>query len=208
MQKYNRPRDTFDYARQAWKAAMQIKRLVNVEQKHHYFTTSFNNASTWQLFHISGVPQGDGSFQRDGISIKPLQVTVKIHFSTISSRAFMESRVLLLRGKSEQGDGATEYLNAYTEGPFDMVAFKTNTTRYNSQTLYDKVYHVEATNPIAGSTSKYVEFNVKLDRHITYDGTNTVAEDGGLYLMFAGLDGTGTGNNVIEFNSCMSFVDN
>lgn len=206
--KYSRPKDTFDYARQAWKAAMQLKRMVNVEYKKHYFAdTNLAPTLSWQIRTLSLIPQGDGSFQRDGIGVKPQNLSVFLNLGASADGTVTTYRIVILRGKHEQGDGATEYLNAYEDGsaPRDLMSFKRNDERFNSKTLHDQLYHVEATNPAGAAINRFFRFDIKLTGHITFDGTNTDAEDGGLYMLYC----TNLTETVgCEVNSVLSFTDN
>lgn len=201
--------DTFDIARQAWKGVMQLKRIVNAEFKWHFFTeAAMANSINWQIRNLSGVPQGDTATSRDGISIKPLTLTLKLEMrNVIANTGTVYHRIIILRGKNEQGDGTTEYLPAFEDGAagiLDILRFKDQDRRFASKTLLDKMYRTEATNPTNDIASSFHTEVIKLDGHINFIGSGTAPENGGIYMLYVSnaLDGT------MITHAKMSFTDN
>lgn len=207
---YTRPKDTFDYARQAYKAAMQIKRLVNVEvKKFDYSETAITPTASWQIRNLAGISQGDLNANRNGDSVKPMSITFRLMITCATTTPYKGFyRLILLRGKHEQGDGTTEYLNAYEDGGAgigDIIKFKLDDQMYNSTTLHDKVYTWSKPGTTTIVTTHFQEFCVKLDGHINYAGTATAPEDGGLYLLFVGSNVT---DQSWDIHSRLTFTDN
>lgn len=207
-----RPRDTFDYARTAWRAAMQLKRIVNVEHKtFDYAETGIAATASWQIRNLSGISQGDTDNTRDGDSVKPLSISVRILLrgaggSQDTNRNYL--RIILLRGKHENGDGTTQYLDAYEDGAagiVDLLKFKQAEERYNSTTLHDKTYSVSPTVSMSNDTYNFMEFVVKLNGHIDFPGTGTAPNNGGLYLLFATVDPSG---QAFDVHSRIIYTDN
>lgn len=222
----HRKPDAFDYARSAWKATKQIKRLINVEVKRHFFsevitatTPGVGINDTWASRSLCSVAQGDTTLTRDGNSIKPLSLSIRMLFqiaqSTQANFIDRHLRVILLRAKSEQGAGATEVLSAYTGNNVlsvneDILSFKNPALLYNTTTLMDKVYKLRSCDQNnTGITRLYINESLKLSGHINFAGSTTAPEDGGIYMVFCtDLPSTVSGSPALSINSVLTFTDN
>lgn len=209
---YGRKPDTFDVAREAWRGVQKLKRIVNAEYKHHPFTeVNILANQAWGIRALSNIQQGDNQEQRDGISVKPLNLTIKVQMKVTSGtkdNSFIQ-RIIILRGKHENGDGLTELIQAYEDGVAgidDYQRFKRIASRFNSKTLHDKYYKLEATNTVSSQCERIFQFNIKLDGHIGFGtGTNN-PQNGGLYMLFAANETDVS--SVMNINSRLSFTDN
>lgn len=186
-----------------------MKRYVNPEIKVHYFTKlSEAYGTTWSIADLSEISQGDTQTERDGIFVKPMNLTCKLWMKKgVADNDATQMRIIILRGKHENGDGLANYITAYEGGSgaiTEFMRFKLNSTKYNSKTLHDKVYKVEATNPLTGLTSRFIEFNIRLNGTIKFTGASTdTAEDGGLYMLYASSNSFGS----FDWHSKLTFTD-
>lgn len=222
----HRKPDAFDYARSAWKATKQIKRLINVEVKRHFFSEVITSTTpgtgindTWASRSLCSVAQGDTNLTRDGNSIKPLSLSLRMIFqiqqSTQANFIDRHLRVILIRCKSEQGTGATEVLTAYQGNNVlsvneDILSFKTPSLLYNTQTLMDKVYKLRTCDQNSTGISRlYINESLKLNGHINFAGAVSAPEDSGIYMLFCtDLPATVGGSPALSVNSVLTFTDN
>lgn len=225
LTRYRKP-DAFDYARSAWRATKQIKRLINVEVKRHYFSEGISSttpgtgiSSSWAARSLCNVAIDDTMYTRDGNSIKPLNLSFKLLFQMAQGTAanFVDRhlRVIILRCKSEQTTGATEVLSAYTgtsglPSNEDILSFKSPTTRYNTTTLMDKVYKLRVSDQNSTGTARLmISETMKLSGHINYFDASTAPENGGIYMLFCTDEPLVTsGAPTLFINSSLSYTDN
>ena len=208
LTRYRKP-TTYDYARAAYSASMKLKRFVNPEVKVHYFDKlSETYGTTWSIANLSAIPQGGGQDNRDGIMVKPMNLTCHLWLKKgVADNDATQFRIIILRGKHENASTA-DLLQAYQGGSVaitDFMGFKLNSTKFNSKTLHDRVYKVEATNSLTGLTSRFVRFNIKLTGKIQYTGVaTTIPEDGGLYMLYVSSNSFGS----FDFQSKLTYTDN
>lgn len=205
----NRKPTTRDYAITAYRGVQRMKRYVNPEVKVHYLTKLAEAyGTTWSIASLCNMAQGDTQSTRDGVLIKPMNLTCKLWLKKgATDNDATQFRLIILRGKHEAGNTG-DLLTAYDGGSVaitDFMGFKLNNTKFNSKTLHDKVYKVEATNPINALTSRYIDFNIKVGGSIKYDGPMAgTPEDGGLYMLYVSSNSAGS----FDFQSKLTFTDN
>lgn len=207
LTRYRKP-TTYDYARAAYSASMKLKRYVNPEVKVHYYTKlSEAYGTTWSLAALHEMAQGTNDSSREGIMIKPMNLTCKLWLKKgATDNDATLFRCIILRGKHEAGS-TLDLVNAYVGGNPSIAPFmryKENGLKWNSKTLHDKVYKIEATNPLTALTSRYIEFNIKVRTTIKYTPGSNTAEDGGLYLLYASSNSAGS----FDWMSKLSYTDN
>lgn len=205
--RYGKP-TTYDYARTAYKNVMKLKRYVHPEFKVHYFAKlSEVMGTTWSIASLCAMSQGDNDQAREGIMIKPINLTCKLWMKKgATDLDATQFRVIILRGKHEAGTTADLAL-AYDGGNpsiSEFLRFKENGLKFNSKTLHDKTYKFEASNTINNLTSRYVEFNIRLNGTIKYTPEATTCEDGGIYMLYAASNDDAS----FDWHSKLSYTDN
>ncbi len=171
-----------DKAAQALAIAKRIKRLINVEIK--FFdtvdSTGVTVSKTGQIFNLTLVPEGLDLNQRGGSSLKTMWLHSRMTLTGQSAGVADKVRFILFRAKNENGVAQTiaNYLEIV-----DVNSPKDWDNRFHTKTLIDKTITIDnATDKIIHS----LEWHEKLFGHVTYTGSTTTIEDGGLYLIVIG----------------------
>lgn len=201
--RYRKP-DNFDIARQAWKGVMQIKRMINVEYKHHVVddtgTAVTNNGANFDDLCV--IPQGDGETNRDGVSIKPINFVMRYLMTQHASATNTLIRLVILRMKTEN-DTAPTFADIFPATP--LLKPKIQDKRFNSKILYDKYFTLCDT----GQAIRAGTISLKLFGHINYDASDTTGDDkeaGGLYLLAISNEATNT--PTLAYHMRLTFTDN
>jgi len=191
-------------------ALSRVNRLQNaVETKFKYTFLDDDPASlSWQIIRVHAVAQGDGSDQRVGDSIKPisLQVKVKMDHGSATTSSF-DCRIIVLRGKNEQGDGLTKYIGAYNDGTAapNMLKYKAEDQMYSSRTLYDRQFHVVGGNYDTNSNQKYSMINVKLGGYTNFENAAIDVADGGIYILY--VSNLTAATNLLSLHCKLKYTD-
>lgn len=199
-----RKRDNFDLARSAWKGVMQIKRMINVEYKHHVVDdtgTAVTNSGT-NFDDLCVIPLGDSEGSRDGVSIKPINFVFRYMLTQHASATNTLVRLVFLRMKVEN-DTAPTFADIFPATP--LLKPKIQDKRFNSKILYDKYFTLCDT----GQAIKAGTITLKMFGHINYDASDTTGDDkeaGGLYLLAISSEATNT--PTLAYHSRLTFTDN
>lgn len=195
--------NVLEKANRALQIASQIKRYVNVEVKRHDRVVGpVNVTNAGILNNLTIIPQGDTAVQRDGISVKLMNLTIRgsLHCSSLQDAS--QARVIVFRGKQENGVGygASDILETTT-----VYSPKNYTERFRSKILYDERFMLN--NPDGGTQQvKQFNINVKLGGHVRYsEGSNDI-EDGGVYVLY--ISDQATNLPIINYYSRITFTDN
>lgn len=203
FKRYRAP-DSFDYARNAWQAVKKIKRMINTEVKHHDViqATENNITSAGTLDYLASIPAGDGNTEREGISIKPLNLTIRFQLRKETAGASGNTvRIGVCRGKQENATGLVFddiYELAGTLQP------KTYDKRFKTKILKEKSYSMDE-----NSTSKtiFVTWVIPLMGHVNYDVSSNFPENGGIYLYYFS-NVAATNFPKISYHARLTFTDN
>lgn len=194
--------DAFDYARTAWDGVKQIWRFVNTEVHYHDAGTTITPNNAGVLNNLASIPIGDDVDNRTGISIKPLSVNLKCQININSAATTTFVRLLVFRGKNENGTNiAITDLFAST----GAQQFKVFDKRFKTKILMDKTWALGSN----GRQSAFYDGLIKLNGHITYDeqdSTGATYEAGGLY--FLAFSSNTTNLPTIIWQSRFKYVDN
>lgn len=194
-----------DVAYKAYKIARTLKRFVNTEHKYHDVINNTGISATGTIVNLtSGIAQGDTAVTRDGSSIKLARLSLRIHLTINSNATASMARIILFRGKQENGGTytVTDILDNGTT-TYQMIAPKTRTERFRTKFIYDKTSSLS----INGRRDVFLDWNFKLYGHTEYsDAAGTTIENGGLYMLYISNE---TLNNVnFTYYSRLTFVDN
>lgn len=195
-----------DKATRALALVNNVRRFINVEVKHHDVSYTAGALSTaGQVFNLCNPAQGDTLNQRDGISIKPLHLSIRGSFrGNGSDTTANRIRVIIFRGKQENGVSFTTTDLLETAS---VYSFKNYTDRFRTKILHDKIYIPTAK---AGTATEHptCEFNIneKLFGHINFVESASTIENGGLYMLV--LMDSGINTSYMTANIRTSFTDN
>lgn len=189
----------------ALKTASYIARLVNVEFKRHDVEQGVTVTNTGTLSYLSAVGQGDQHTLRDGISIKPMHLTLRATFHALSQDPTV-FRIIIFRGKQENGiiPSITDVLE-----DVDVNSFKNYTDRFRSKILMDRKYVMD---PVGTGITKSISWTQKLFGHINYqEAPSDLPESGGLYMILISQGVVGTGVNeqtAFNYKTRLTYTDN
>lgn len=204
--KYRRRRlDNFDLARQAWKGVMQLKRMVNVEYKQHVVNSPTNAVSDTEAtaLDLAVIPIGDTQSTRDGTSIKPINLVMRMITTQHASATNTQVRVVIFRSKAEN-DNTPTTTSVFGTATF-LVLPKVQDRRFNTKILYDRYISLSS----AGKSNDIRTIILKLHGHINFDNEDTTGDDkeaGGLYMCLVSNEATNTPN--VQYYSRLTFTDN
>jgi len=193
----------------ALKIAQKVARLVNVETKYYENNISTNMNSSGAILNISDVPTGTTDSTREGIAIKPLRLSGRLHLLMNVTAVSTAVRVIIFRGKTEKGINYGVFGSAPTDILDDdtnpYLARKNRSNRFDTKFLYDKIHNFSGN----GTNNKLIDFNIRLDGHINFLETSGIDHDvdtGGLYLMTISDQAVNT--PALRGQLTLTFVDN
>lgn len=184
---------------------MQIKRMINVEYKHHNVDDSTGTAVTnsgTNLDDLCVIPVGDAETDRDGTSIKPINFVMRYMITQHASATNTLVRLVIFRSKFEN-DTAPTLASIFPSSP--LLKSKIPDKRFSTKILYDKYF----TLCDSGTAIRAGTIALKLHGHINYDGGETTGDDkesGGLYLLAISSEATNT--PTLSYVSRLTFTDN
>lgn len=192
------------YAYKAYKMAMWLKRLVNVEIKKLdgdiYSGASVTN--TGSVTQLTAVAQGDTDLTRNGNSIKPLSLLMKgeIQMSTSASNSVV--RVMVFKDTQQVADTSPS-VGDVLDGSFTnlYLAPLNNETVGRFKVIYDKLFRLN----IQGKSSAIINVYKKLYGHVRFNGSaSTDIQKGGIYLLVVGDEPTNIPSITLQTRICYS----
>lgn len=189
--------------------AKKLARLVNVEKKLHELSLASTSATTsgllWPIAHnttsypANAITQGDGYQNRDGMSVKPMFLSIKGTCwtnSALTAGARLRIIVFLHKNANDQTIFPTTYLNSAS-----VTSFKSWSNRFHFKTLFDHTYNLNANS----TEIKGIDIKKKLYGHITYTENSDLIENGAYYVL--AIADAGSAINM-AWNMRLTFVDN
>lgn len=183
-----------------------VRRFINTEVKHYDTSYTAGGLSTsGQVINLCAPSKGDTISARDGISIKPLHLSIKGSFrgngaDTTPNRI----RAILFRGKQENGSvpTTTDVLESQS-----VYSHKNYTDRFRTKVLYDKIF-IPTTRANALAEHPTCEFNLeeKLQGHINFSEASDLIEAGGIYLLL--LMDSAVNTSYFTMKTRVTFTDN
>lgn len=188
--------------KQALALAKKVARMVNVEYKRDI--TTFNAAVGWTgtITNLCNPTQGDGVTNRDGDSLKLIRCSGRIYCTMNASATNTVVRVIMFRGKNENGTTYAPNDILYTTTGQMVFNPKEYTNRFQTKVLMDRTYSLSST----GKSNFYINVNQKLFGHINFETGGTGIENGGLYLLLVGSEQLNT--PTVAYTLTTSFTDN
>ncbi len=195
-------------ASKALSVAYAVKRLVNVEFKHHnvqQLNTSITDAGL--IVQLSNVGQGDNSQQRDGGSCKFTSFRLAYQFRISQSAVSTIVRVMVVHDK-QTNQAVFTLADLLFDATIQDAIFSppniNNASRFNI--LYDRL-HSMAINGNSANIARIV--HKKLNLKTRYDaavGDITDLTQDSLALVFIGDQATN--DPAVSFNYRSRFIDN
>lgn len=202
FKRYRAP-DTFDYARNAWQAVKKIKRMINTEVKHHDVIEpdEVNITDQGTMDYLSSIPAGDSNEQREGISVKPLNLTIRFRIKRNGAGGtFQVVRIGVCRGKQENGS-VLVFDDVYQLA--GILQPKTYDKRFKSKILKEHSYVLEENSSTSAIFQTWV---IPMTGHINFDSSSNSPESGGIYFYY--ISDVSTNPPQIEYHARLTFTDN
>lgn len=197
------PKRSNGYASMAYKGlrlATRLARLVNVEKKMYEIQNTLTPATTGTVVALANPAQGDTDITRDGDSIKPLNLHIKLLARFNSSATRSGLRVTIVRTKYERAVQPT-LLTVFGSSTPALVANKDWDNRFDTKILYDRVFRLDAEHE-----QFMVDKMIRLDGHIQFDGGSTDTNNGGIFMLVYSDEATNYPS--LLYQTRMIFVDN
>lgn len=182
--------------------------LLNAEIKYIDAGAAVASSSTASVIYLSGVPQGDGQSERDGLSLKLKGGLIKLMLTANASASRTTERILLVADTRCQKALPTAAEIIDTTRVTGLLNLTTWTNRFI--VLHDETTVIGTTTG-AGLNSwwKTLDFQALMDVHINYTNTSaaiTSANEFALYLVHWNNEATNTAS--LNYDSRLFFVDN
>lgn len=170
----------------AAKLASMVYKVVNAEEKYHDHTlTAANLTDSGAVANLTAISQETTAASdtvREGDSIRPQRLEMRVRMTrstTVGGAA--ACRLILFRYKNERGSvpTVTDILESAS-----VVSPKKHDDRFESKVLFDKLFTMNPGLAGTGNMNKVFDLRFKLDGHVNYEGTNTIPNNGGLYLLY------------------------
>lgn len=191
-------------AKYAWKGVKMIRELINVEKKFFDVTTTAMYNTTWLIYNLSNIPEGDDYNQRQGNSILAQSIFLRSKVTWNPAATGGQSvRMILLVDNDQRGvdPTAAELLEAPSTN-ITSPLLHTVSKRFN--VLMDKVITLT---PV--DSTRNFKIYKKYNRHIKYQatsGADSACYEGNLYL-FISSDQTASLPSV-EWYHRLRYTDN
>lgn len=194
-------------AQQALMTANAVKKLLNVEFKHHDASASATPSSSGAVYLLSTIPQGDGPSTRDGSSVRIKSLTIHGYasYNTSSTDPPKRSilRVMVVQARTDQSPTTATLLD--NADVLSMRNLDYTGNQYFS-VLADRTIHMEVYNPQKPLSFQINDFP---EEHIEWDNSDTAGTNykkGGIYI-FA-ISDQSTYTPTYEYQSRVRYIDN
>lgn len=180
--------DLVTMAKVGYRLGKKAIRMINSEVKFYDVQgTNVSFSSTGTVLQLCNPSTGDGDNARDGSSIKPARLTLRMNWSSNTTDTTPQRvRLVLFRGKMEKSSTPTISTILQDTSQYDAIVSPKNwDTKFETKILYDRSFSLT---PDAGADQQYklIRLNKKLFGHIKFatdDTAGTDIENGGLYML-------------------------
>lgn len=133
-------------------------------------------STTGTVIPLSGIAQGDGSQNRDGLQVFPTSIEMRLNLALGLLATASVVRIVIYQYLSRVSTSVQDYFDATPT----VQDFKAINQQYESRTIYDRTYSLNST----GIPEKNFYIKRKLKGIIAYDGaTGTDIAKNGLYMI-------------------------
>lgn len=196
-------RRTFDIAKEALNTALKVKSLINVEFKHVDVTaTTVTPANTGNIQALSSIAEGDGSNQREGLSIRAKSLYLNYSVQEHASATATQCRVMLIKDKNPRGSTPT-WSEIMEENNVLSLMNNLYTKRYT--VLYRKDHFLSSTGELIEGGSAYIKLN-DIVKYNSSGGAATDIEANGYYLVTCSNQATNVPS--VNFVTRLRYIDN
>lgn len=188
-----------DTAYKAYKAAMYVKNLINVEKKHLDIQTTINPDWDGDYFVLNVPPAGTGDSQRIGDSIlnKSFAISATIH----TNGANVVVRTILIWDKQNKINTLSDLIE-FTGSVYSVLSPFNKDNSREFRVLSDRVHESDAHHPLV----YFSHAKSHLDNHTQFEaGTTNI--NSGAYKFFI-LCARNTSVPIVDIVSRFTYIDN
>ena len=195
-----------DTASKALAVAYSVKKLLNVEFRHHEAEVTINPSTSGLVSNLSLVAQGDASTQREGNSFRAKSLTLR-GTDTANSSATSPTvvRHIIFQDLQQQGTAPTpsNVLKALN------VNSNLNIVDFPKRFKVLRDWTTDLSTVSAGRGNQSYKYHIKLDSVLKYDGPGgTAAEQRYGQLYHLTLSNQSTNTPTCSLYHRLRFVDN
>ncbi len=197
--------NVLEKANRALALVNNVRRFINTEVKHHdVIVTAFRIPLTGNVNNLAVISQGDTSNNRDGLSLKPLNLTFRATLLHRTPQDDSRVRLIIFRGKQENGIAYTSQDLLETD---NVLSPKNYSDRFRSKILCDKTFTMNQMFD-ASNRSYHFEKVIKMHGHVNYSEGSNAIEDGGIYIMVLSDQTLTADQPEISYYARLTFTDN
>lgn len=192
----------------------KLKQLVNTEHKYHDVMSATTHSWSGTFSTLNSIAQGSQNDQRNGNSIKLMNLSIKGEIIKSGSANDTQVRVIIIWDQQNWMNAVTQYLQtgASPPGPYIGTAYapfapKDFDLRFDCKTLYDKVFIVNDDYQ-SRLLNIYIKFAHKKanQNHTNYEGTASTINTGALHMII--ISNEGTNLPTVRYNARLTYIDN
>lgn len=218
-------RKAYPYMRTAGKAlsigisaarvAAQVASLINAEWKYYDRSdVDTNVTSAGAILYLSNMAQGDTEITRNGVSILPKGISVRMKMTINGSATNSLCRAMIVVDR--ECDGAEPSISEVLDS-VDVMSFRNRDNKGRFAMLYDKTFTLRALDKQEINIKFNKKFNSPSKRpnpkrkwyHIQYGGSSAAITDlrkGNIFLFF--ISDEATYSPTVKTFSRLTYVDN
>lgn len=190
-------------ATKALKIALMTKRLLNVEYKHiDTNSTTITPGATGAIYSMNSCAEGDGSGNRNGLSLRMKSLYLKVYFQMHASATASAIRWCVVLDKSPNSNIAT-YSDIFESN--SIVSQTNNKTNHRFRVLSDNLLTMSGSGEENGSRNVYKQLN-HVVKYSSGGGTDGDLEKNQILLCIVSNEATNTPS--FNYSSRVRFIDN
>lgn len=192
----NYSKNSYTLAKKAFYLAKKAQ--VTKELKHNEITGTITApTSSGSITELSATTQGDTNNTRNGDTIYPTSLALRMKMNINASADSTQVRVIIFRWISEAPSGVGNILESTS-----ITSFKDQNERFQSQFLYDRVFNLNSVNKPELFFSK----RIKLTKPISYsEAAPGVANRNGIWILIISDEAVNT--PTLAYNTRLYFKD-
>lgn len=200
---YRKGKKAVGLAYKAYKTAMLVKSLVNVEYKlkdasAQNFTVGQSASNMYRLTDIS---QGTDYNQRDGLSIKLKSLYIRWGAKINTSADQTQLRCVVFRDMNSDVSTNPTYSDLF-ETVDNIYTPMNHMNGDRFKVLYDKIISLSK----AGTFAQNRKIYKKMYQHVKYSNGTTGRDDGQVYIVW--FSDQATNHPTVSYHSRVRFIDN
>lgn len=202
---YNRKYSVSQLAAQAFRGMKYVKGLVNSEMFVLDTAMLQSPTDSGTITHVTAIGQGDGSGSRTGNSVLAKWLSIRAFAYVHGSATDTAIRLMVVMDKQQQGDtapGVADVLDT-ASATYNYLAFLNPDQKGRFSILHDEIWTMNN----VSKKDLIKKVNIKLDKHIRYNGANTTdIQKNGIYVI--SISSEATNAPALKIEARLGYHDN